>query len=170
MDEEKILSLVQNGESDAYRALVERYQAGVIIYCDQIVYDRDAAEDIAQEAFVKAYYSLGQFDTKKAAFSTWLYRIAANQAKDYLRKHRKKVALEDIEQAIHEVPDISEAEANEIQSAVRELQPPEYARVVQAYFWEGLRYEQIAAELQVPVGTIGTWLKRAKAQLRKELS
>ncbi len=170
MDENKIITLIINGENETYRALVERYQAGVIIHCDALVHDRQTAEDIAQEAFVKAFYSLRKFNSEKGAFSTWLYRIATNLAKDHLRKRRDKQALADIDTIAVEPPTLSEAEAKEIRQAVHKLEPPEYARVVQAYFWEGKRYEEIADELHVPIGTIGTWLARAKRQLRKELS
>lgn len=169
MNEEKLINLVQNGETDAYRPLVERYQAGVVIHCENIVKNRQTAEDIAQNAFVKAYYSINKFNPAKGAFSTWLYSIATNLAKDTLRKERKKLPLDEAESIPNEASSLNESERAEIQQAVQSLQPPEYSRVIQAYYWEGLRYEDIAKELDVPVGTIGTWMKRAKLQLRKEL-
>lgn len=170
MNEATIIKLIQNGEADAYRTLVERYQAGVIIHCENIIKDRDIAEDIAQEAFIKAYEKIGGYDTSAGKFSTWLYAIAVNQTKDYIRKHRKTVSIENVNDITAEIPELTQAECREVRAAVAALQPPEYARVVQAYYWEGLRYEQIAAEMNVPRGTVATWLSRAKVSLRKELA
>ena len=80
MNELQVIQLIKNGEHEAYRQLVERYQVGLIIHCDRLVQDRDIAEDIAQEAFVKAFYSINKFDQSKGSFSTWLYIIATNKA------------------------------------------------------------------------------------------
>ena len=170
MDEKQIITLVKSGEHDAYRVLVERYLPGIIIHCDQFVHDRDTAEDLAQEAFVKAFYAISTYQADKGAFSTWIYHIASNLARDYLRSHRHRVDLSEIEAIPHELPILSDSEKSEIRAKVQALVPPEYARVVEAYYWEGKRYDQIATELDVPAGTIATWLKRAKLQLRKELS
>lgn len=167
---EQAITLVQNGETDAYRAIVDRYQAGVIIHCDNIVHDRDAAEDIAQTAFIKAYQSIDDYKPGCGAFSTWLYRIASNQAKDYLRQRKRTVNIDEIDSIPTPPGDMSSAERQEIRRAVSALQPPEYARVIEAYYWRGLRYDAIAHELDVPIATVGTWLSRAKNQLRKELS
>ncbi len=170
MHEEKLIALIKNGETQAYSALVNRYQTGLIIHCDNIVKDRDLAEDIAQEAFVRAYQALKSYNETKGAFSTWLYQIATNLAKDQLRRSHKKIDLAEIDMIPQELPVLTQSEKREIRDTVHALQPPEYARVIEAYFWEGKRYQTIAAELSVPVSTVGTWIKRAKAQLRKELS
>lgn len=168
MSEEQTLALIKNGEHEAYQQIVERYQTGLIIYCDRFVQDRDVAEDIAQEAFVRAFYSINKFDQSKGAFSTWLYTIATNKAKDYLRRSRKTMPLLDYDIAA-ESGVISQGEAEEIRRIVARLQPPEYATVIQKYYWEGKRYEAIAQELNVPLSTVKAWIRRAKAMLRKEL-
>ena len=168
MTEEQTITLVKNGEPGAYRALVERYQTGLIIHCENIVRDRATAEDIAQDAFVKAYYSLSEYSTDKGAFATWLYAIANNRAKDYLRKHRRQAELPEDFDPPSEEP-LPQGTIRDIRTAITRLQPPEYATVVKAYYWEGKSYQEIADELSVPSGTIGTWLTRAKTQLRKEL-
>lgn len=170
MNEKQLIQLAKNGEADAYCTLVERYQAGVIIHCDRFVNDRHVAEDIAQEAFVKAYYSLNKYRGTKGAFSTWLYAVATNLAKDYLRKHRMHVNVSEISEIPAQTEHLSGSEKQEIRTAVAALHPPEYARVIEAYYWHGKRYDQIAAELDVPISTVGTWLERAKVQLRKELA
>ena len=170
MDEKQLIQLAKQGEADAYCTLVERYQAGVIIHCDRFVNNRQTAEDIAQDAFVKAYYSLNQYSHDKGAFSTWLYAVATNLAKDYIRKHRLHVNVNEIADVPAQTEQLSISEKREIRVAVKDLQPPEYAKVIEAFYWHGKRYEQIAAELNVPTSTVGTWLECAKVQLRKELA
>lgn len=170
MDEQQVISLVKDGEAKAYRHLVERYQTGLIIHIENLVKDRMVAEDIAQEAFVKAYYSIKKYDESKSAFSTWLYRIAINKLKDHLRKAKIHIDLASIEEMVGDEEAMSEAKKNEIREKVKNLQPPEYSKVIQAYFWEGKRYEDIAQSMSVPIGTVSTWMNRAKQALRKELA
>ncbi len=157
---------------DRYGELVQRYHVGLIIHCEGLVGDRDDAEDVAQEAFVKAYLDLKHFDSARARFSTWLYRIATNAAIDYLRKEKRRVVVEDIEAiAAFTMPaHIEEEQKQEVRKAVLNLVPPEYRQVIEAYYWDGKSYEQIADELQVPLGTVRTWLRRAKLQMREKLA
>lgn len=170
MDEQQVISLVKDGEAKAYRHLVERYQTGLIIHIENLVKDRMVAEDIAQETFVKAYYSIKKYDESKSAFSTWLYRIAINKLKDHLRNAKIHIDLASIEEMVGDEEAMSEAKKNEIREKVKNLQPPEYSKVIQAYFWEGKRYEDIAQSMSVPIGTVSTWMNRAKQALRKELA
>ncbi len=169
MNEQQIITLAQSGEQQAYRQLVERYQTGLIIYCENILKNRQDGEDVAQDTFVTAYYSLAKYHPAKAAFSTWLYRIAANKAKDRLRRRKQHIDIDLIEDIVGHAESLSNAEKQEVRDKVMSLQPPEYATVIQAYFWDGKRYEAIAEELAVPIGTVSTWITRAKAKLRKEL-
>jgi len=158
--------------ADRYEELVNHYHVGLIIHCEHIVKDRDEAEDIAQEAFVKAYLTLESFDPTQARFSTWLYRIATNLAIDYLRKWKRSVIVEDIE-AIAEVTmptHIADEERKALRKAVTELVPPEYRKAIEAYYWDGKSYQQVADELGVPLNTARTWLRRAKLQLKEQLS
>lgn len=170
-EETKLISAVVNG-ADRYEELVRRYHVGLIIHCDRIVKDRDQAEDMAQEAFIKAYLNLKNFDSSKSRFSTWLYRIATNLCIDYLRKENKKVNVEDIEELAEASMPTHESDEQkaEIRSSVESLMPPEYRQVIEAYYWNGKSYQEIAEELDKPINTIRTWISRAKNELRKELS
>lgn len=170
-DEYHTIQAVLRGE-DAYRELVERYHPGLIIHCGQILKDRDEAEDIAQEAFVKAYLKLADYDPSASRFSTWLYRIATNLALNKLKQNNRKVDTDDIELlADSTMPTYLEDERKqEVIAAVIKLVPPEYRRAIEAYYWQGLSYQDIADELGIPLNTLKTWMRRAKQQLKGELA
>lgn len=136
-----------------------------------MVRNRADAEDIAQEAFVKAYENLDHYDAQKARFSTWLYKIAANLAIDWLRKNRRLVHIDDMEQ--YDQPTESTLNPDEIaalRQAIDHLEPPKLAEVIRAYYWEGKSYQEIAATFDTTTNTVGTWIRRAKAQLAEELA
>jgi RNA polymerase sigma-70 factor (ECF subfamily) len=171
MDELTIITAVRDGEIERYAELVERYRIGLIIYCERLVGDRDEAEDVAQQAFIKAYSQLKSFDAQKGRFSTWLYRIAYNQAIDLLRQS-KRVQLADTEEDFGSMtPDTLRQELiQEVREAVQELKPPEQRMAVEAYYWQGKSCQLIADEAGVSVNTVKSWLRRAKIQLRGKMS
>lgn len=172
MDEEQHIAKVVAGDCSAYRYLVERYQTGLIIHCERLVSDRQAAEDIAQESFIKAYQKLTEFDNKKGRFSTWLYRIASNKAIDYLRSTKRQIDVENLEELtdIATGPDLPDDEAAAVRQAVDALEPPVVSKIIKAYYWQGKSYQTIADEFELPINTVGTWMRRAKVQLKENLS
>ena len=171
MNEQQCITHILNGNTDAYRQLVERYQTGLIIHCENIVKDRQDGEDIAQEAFIKAFKNLASYTESKAHYSTWLYRIATNLCIDLLRKNKRKVHLKDIESKLESVQPshIEEEHIQAIRTAVAELEPPKYAEIIKAYFWEGKTYQQLSTSYGTSTNTIGTWISRAKLQLKEKL-
>ena len=172
MNENECILAIVNGDSEKYRQLVDRYQSGLIIHCENITKNRHDGEDLAQDAFIKAYENLRQFSSDKAAFSTWLYRIATNLCIDYMRRNKRKVVLTDIEERLSAVQSsYEETEMVEhVRDAMKQLEPPKYASVLKAYFWEGRSYEDIAKEYSTSTNTVGTWIRRAKHQLKEKLS
>jgi len=171
MDEDKCVSAILKGDADQYRALVERYQTGLIIHCENLLKDRQDGEDIAQEAFIKAYNNLATFSKDKARFSTWLYRIATNLCIDYLRKNKRKVLIENVEEYVDTIEPqaLEQNEIIAIRRAVEMLEPPSYSQIIKAYFWEGRSYKEIAELHNASISTVGTWISRAKAQLKEKL-
>lgn len=173
MNEESVwIGQILAGEVEIYRLIVERYQTGLIIYCENILKDRSVAEDMSQEAFIKAYSQLGSFKVDKASFSTWLYRIARNICLDYIRKNKRTINFNDIEAIIGaDSPEhMKEEEFEQLRGLIDELDPPKYSEVIKGYYWEGKSYQVLAKEHETSTNTIGTWLKRAKAQLKERLS
>lgn len=171
-NEDKVIEAIRAGDGDQYRCLVERYQTGLIIYCENIVKDRLQAEDIAQEAFVKGFYQLDKFDSAKGRFSTWLYRIATNLSLDALRHNKRLVNVEEIEAyaAVTMPTHLEDDEKRIIQEAIAALEPPKYGEIIKGYFWQGKSYQDLAKQYGTKTSTIGTWMRRAKAQLKEKLS
>lgn len=172
MNENECIAAILNGDAEQYRQLVERYQSGLIIHCENITKNRHDGEDLAQDAFIKAFENLKQFSSEKAAFSTWLYRIATNLCIDFMRRNKRKVVLTSIEERLVAVESsYEEVEMVEyVRDALKRLEPPKYASVLKAYFWEGRSYEAIAKEYSTSTNTVGTWIRRAKHQLKEKLS
>lgn len=172
MEEEQMrIRRVLDGDTEAYRELLERYQTGVIIYCENITKSRADAEDIAQESFIRAYQNLHRFQKDKARFSTWIYKIATNLCIDLMRKNRHQIDVEDIE-AHMEASMPQHADNDDIRhlrKIIETLDPPKYADIIKGYFWEGKSYQILAQEHGTTTGTIGTWLTRAKVQLKEKM-
>jgi RNA polymerase sigma-70 factor (ECF subfamily) len=172
MEQEKTIIQEVLAGVDRYEALVTAYHVGLIIHCERLVGDRADAEDIAQEAFVKAYMQLSKFDPSKARFSTWLYRIATNLAVDFLRSRKRHIDVDDIETVAETtMPRFIEEERElEIIRAVEALKPPEFRQVIEAYYWRGESYQEIAKAMDTPLNTVRSRIRRAKQQLKEVLS
>jgi len=164
-----LVAAAQAGDQEAFAALVERYQGLVFAVCYRLLGDRDAAEDIAQDAFVRAYLALDRF--RGTNFRAWVLRIAHNAALDYLRslsRHRQ-VPLDRAPEERVELESPSPVEQGGLVAALEAALaalPPEQRAVVLLVDVEGLPYEEVAAVLGVPVGTVKSRLARARVRLR----
>jgi RNA polymerase sigma-70 factor (ECF subfamily) len=140
--------------------------------------DRAAADDLAQEVFIKVYLSLSKFQAK-SEFGTWLYRVAVNQIKDYLRKSKrwiKDISLEEAgERALAssdlgpEAQRLREGEREIVQAALARL-PEKYRVILTLRDIDGLTYEDISGILKLSAGTVDSRLHRARRKLREKLA
>jgi RNA polymerase sigma-70 factor, ECF subfamily len=182
LDEELVLR-VQQGDKSAYDILVLRYQHKIIQLVNRYVKDHSEAQDVAQEAFIKAYRALGSF-RGDSAFYTWLYRIAINTAKNYLvsrarRNSDYQVDIQDAE-ALENAPQLqgldtpernllSEEIVDTIQSAIENL-PEEMRVAIMLREFEGMSYEEIAEAMDCPVGTVRSRIFRAREAIDNKLN
>lgn len=174
-DDATLVAAALAGSQDAYVDLVERYQRPVFGLVLRLVRDRGLAEDLAQEAFLKAFRALGSFQRDRK-LSSWLFKIAHNTAIDHLR--RRELETVPLETPEREGPDLLDSLAGpELQSpetklrrgdlaaaleaAVQRLRP-EYRTVMELRFREGLAYEEIAEITGLPMGTVKTHIHRAR--------
>lgn len=178
MDEQELIRRSQKGDSEAFGILIERYKGKVFSLAYGFTRDRTAADDLAQEVFIKAYFSLPRFKAR-SEFGTWLYRIAVNHAKDYLRKNRyrrKEVSIDDIGESRLADPGKQEEDFRSgeerramVLAAVERL-PEKYRVVLTLRDIEGMAYEEIARILKLSPGTVDSRLHRARQKLRQKLT
>jgi RNA polymerase sigma-70 factor (ECF subfamily) len=182
LDEELVLR-VQQGDKSAYDLLVIKYQHKIIQLVNRYVKDPSEAQDVAQEAFIKAYRALGNF-RGDSAFYTWLYRIAINTAKNYLvsrtrRSSDYQVDIQDAEQ-IENAPQLQGMESPErlllnqeivetIKTAIDKL-PEEMRIAIMLREFEGMSYEEIAQAMDCPVGTVRSRIFRAREAIDNKLN
>ena len=185
-EDRELVRAFQTGDRTAFDALVIKHKDKLFNLCYWFLGDRQEANDSAQDTFIKVYRSLKKFRFE-AAFSTWLYRIAANTCKNRLKsseyRHKKKMVwldnpgkIEDGQYAeeIHdETPSpMFEIEKKErtvlIQKAIASL-PTNQNTVIVLRDIEGLSYEEISNITGLNLGTVKSRLSRARQQLRKKL-
>lgn len=156
-------------DSAAIQSLVERFQGDVLGLCLRLLHHRHDAEDVCQEVFIRVFRSLRRWDSKRP-LKPWIMSIAFNRCKTWLGQRARRPELVDYlhETAAgpaHEEP--SEL-AGEIQIALTALRV-EYRTVFVLYHEQGLAYDDIAAAVGKPVGTVKTWLHRARQEMLEYL-
>lgn len=182
MQDELLIRRAQSGDEGAFEQLLLAHQKGVYNLCLRMAGNPDDALDLSQEAFIRAWRALGQYQFD-AAFSTWLFRLTSNVCIDFLRKQKRQqhmsLTVTDDDEPGEEftVPDPApgpeeQAVHNERRQAVARAMaalPEDYRAVMQLRAVEELSYEQIAEILDIKVGTVKSRLARARTQLRKIL-
>jgi RNA polymerase sigma-70 factor, ECF subfamily len=175
----------QANDRAAFNEIVLRYKGKVYNYISRMVHSVLDAEDLTQETFVRAYLSIRSFQSR-ASLNTWLFRIATNLCIDYSRKQKTHIQPASLSQEVEddgvetqrEIPDLAfdpqrlllnKELGHQMDFALREL-PEKLRTVVLLYDIEGLSYEDIAAVLACPLGTVKSRLYNARAALREKLS
>ncbi len=182
IEDRELVERALSGDQQAYQALVDKYRRALFHHISRLVRARAEVDDLVQEAFIKAFTALESYSTQYA-FSTWLYKIATNHSIDYLRK--KKLKTMSIDKPIktkdgeieYELPDatyrpdkhIVEDQRNAlIQEAIDAL-PEKYYRVIVMRHQQEKSYDEIATELDLPLGTVKAHIFRARVLLNKYL-
>ena len=177
-----LVQRVQQGDKRAFDLLVLKYQHKLIKLISRYVRDASEVQDVAQEAFIKAYRALPRF-RGDSAFYTWLYRIAINTAKNHLVSQSRRPPVSDIDVLDAEQFDgTAELRENatperlllkdEIQKTVIEAidaLPPDLRTAVTLRELEGLSYEEIAEAMDCPIGTVRSRIFRAREAINKRL-
>jgi RNA polymerase sigma-70 factor (ECF subfamily) len=180
--DQQLVERVQQGDRSAFDLLVRKYQHRVLKLVSRFVSDAAEAEDVAQEAFIKAYRALPAF-RGDSAFYTWLYRIAINTAKNALVSNRRRpvdfdLDLQDPEQYERHAR-LKEADTPEgvllteeirlaVEKALEQL-PEDLRTAIVLRELEGLSYEEIAEAMDCPVGTVRSRIFRAREAIDKKL-
>lgn len=166
-----------SGDQKAYAELLDRYRDAIYYMLLKMVNNASDAEDLTIEAFGKAFKNLNQY-APNYAFSTWLFKIATNNCIDFIRKKKANhISLdqddEEHEMATHEVqatvPDPEETLINQqkamlMRNVVTKLKP-RYRKLIELRYFNEFSYEEIAEELELPIGTVKAQLFRARELL-----
>ncbi len=181
-----VARLAQQGHEAAFRELVRRYERPVFSLVFRMVRDSATAEDLAQDTFIKVLNHIDKY-RPEFKFSSWLFKIANNVTIDHLRRRqldtismdgsRNAATAADVEATSFDIADKSESaldlmEAKELGSAIERAigsLRPEYRACIMLRHVEGRSYEEIAATLDLPLGTVKTYIHRARHQLREAL-
>jgi RNA polymerase sigma-70 factor (ECF subfamily) len=181
--DQKLVERVQRGDKAAFDLLVSKYQRKIFRLLSRLIRDPAEIEDVAQEAFVKAYRALPNF-RGESAFYTWLYRIAINTAKNHLVSQGRRAPTTtdaDIEDAETfddgehlrdlNTPDsmlLSKQVAEAVNRAIDQL-PEDLRTAIVLREIEGLSYEEIAETMNCPIGTVRSRIFRAREAIAQEL-
>ena len=187
LTDQEVVLLARSGREAAYRELIRRYQRPVFALLFRMVRDRELAEDLSQETFVKALNAIESY-RPEFKFSSWIFKIANNAAIDHLR--RRELDTLSLDGSPHaETPEAMQATAlqigarqespldtveakelgSEIEAAIGRLRP-EYRSCILLRHVEGRAYEEIAEILDLPLGTVKTYIHRARNELRVALA
>jgi RNA polymerase sigma-70 factor, ECF subfamily len=187
LTDQEVVLLARSGREAAYRELIRRYERPVFALLFRMVRDRELAEDLSQETFVKALNAIESY-RPEFKFSSWIFKIANNAAIDHLR--RRELDTLSLDGSPHaETPEAMQATAlqigarqespldtveakelgSEIEAAIGRLRP-EYRSCILLRHVEGRAYEEIAEILNLPLGTVKTYIHRARNELRVALA
>ena len=178
-DDRELIRRCLNGEINEFRGVVEKYQERIRLLIYGIILDRHLAEDLAQEAFIRAYQALARFKGESTVY-TWLYRIAVNLALDAKRRLKRTPvdSLDDVPEAGMELPQSSrlrpdrQAATEELNAAMRrgmEGLSDTHRTVLVLREWEGFSYQEIAAATGSSAGTVMSRLYYAREKMREHL-
>jgi RNA polymerase sigma-70 factor (ECF subfamily) len=187
LGDREVVALAKAGKEAAYRELLRRYERPVFSLIYRMVRDRALAEDLSQETFIKVLNALESY-RPEYKFSSWIFKIANNAAIDQLRRRELDTlsldgapgarTAEEIEATALQATDrgespLAELESRElgtaIEQAVGKLRP-EYRTAILLRHVEGRAYEEIAEVMDLPLGTVKTYIHRARLELREYLA
>ena len=182
----ELIAFARSGSEKAYRELLGRFQRPVFSIIYRMIRDREQAEDLAQETFVRVFNNIDRYDPRYK-FSSWIFKIATNLTIDHIRrKELDTVSIDGSRNAV--TPDQIEATSitiaspdenpeelleakqlgEEIESAIGKLRP-EYRAAILLRHVDGREYQEIAEILSLPLGTVKTYIHRGRNELREQL-
>ena len=168
--DELIVASVASGNVDKFADIMDRYEPKLTRYVVYLIHDPATAKDVVQDTFIKAYQNLNSFNPKYK-FSSWIYRIAHNEAMNAIKKHRFLYSEEvddlpskEYEQNISELIDDDLLKTN-VHDCLKQLET-KYREVIQLVYFENMKYDDVSDVLHIPSSTVGVWLSRAKSKLK----
>lgn len=181
MTDNELIVAIREENAELYGEIVNRYQGKLFAYLYRLIGEKEEAEDLLQDVFIKTFKNINSYDTDRK-FSSWIYRIAHNEAVNHIKRKSLKrfVSIENITSTKDrletsstednaEISWIRKETSQEVDEAIKHL-PLKYRQVLVLRYYSDKSYEEISEILGKPVNTIGTLIKRAKSKLSVDLS
>lgn len=173
LTDSQIINLVVTGQADKYAEIIERYENKLLRYATFLLKDYDAASDVVQESFIKAYANLQSFNTAKQ-FSPWIYRILHNQAMNVIKRNKKTVNIEAIGENDNDLYTNFDTDKTIDHKLLKSglckclgQLDIKYREAVMLFYFNNLKYDQISEILRIPTSTVGVRIKRGKIMLKR---
>ena len=180
ISDNELVEIVRKKNQERYAEIVERYEKKLFIYLYRLVGNKEEAQDLLQDVFIKAYRNLNSYDVSRK-FSSWIYRIAHNEAVNHIKRKslKKFISWETITSSKDKLESSSIEEgadktwerkevSREVNKAIDKL-PFKYRQVLILRYYSDQSYEEIGEILGKPVNTVGTLINRAKKKLHETL-
>ncbi len=164
----ELVELTKQGHTEAFSELVRRHQQMTYNLAYRFMRDPALAEDMAQEAFIKAFRLLAGF-RGDSSFSTWLYRVTCSVCLTELGRRKRRGEVE-LKPAHYNTAALHPSDGRDLPEHIRRCVTKlsdRYAEIVTLYYLKGISYDEIAEALDIPMGTLKTWMFRARKQLRR---
>lgn len=176
--DDELIARAQEGDSHSFDLLVRRYQRKIYFLAYRMVKNHDAADDVAQETFIKAYFAIRSFRIGYS-FYTWLYRICMNLSINFLKRQKFVIPESQFEEQVSPLEKEASGVDPSSQFALKEMEskiekaidslPSKYKAVLVLRLYEDMSYEEIARTLEISVGTVMSRLFRARERMQEML-
>src|SRR5688572_17111171 len=167
MDDSRAIRKCQEGETSAFRILVERYERQAVGHAAAILFNREDALDAVQEAFIDAFKAIDSFDRERA-FYPWFYVLLRNRCYKMKTRNRETESIEDTE-ILAPQSGLPREERVALERALVSLSPEDRELITLKYL-DGLSYQELAEHLQIPRGTVMSRLFHVRKQLQRKLT
>ncbi len=174
LSDEQLIKVIREKDKELYSEIIKRYKTKLSHYLRKFICNINELEDILQDVFIKAYKNLYSFDIKKK-FSSWIYRIAHNEAVNYLKKNsRIKISLDEVEYRIVDEKidlngNVDEAFLKKEIGKYMEGIKLKYREPLILFYFEQKSYEEISDILRIPTSSVGTLISRGKKMIKEKL-
>ncbi|MCF7923479.1 MAG: RNA polymerase sigma factor [Candidatus Izimaplasma sp.] len=177
MDDKLIIKRILDGEKDEYRFLMDKYYKELFKYVYNLTNNYDTTEDLLQEIFFKVYKILNKFDSNKASFRTWLYRITSNYTLNHLKKKSNrfnKFTYEYDDAFNQSKTDVfeeitKEKQMNRIIEAMHKVLKPKHFEIMSLHYFSNLSPKEISITTKIPLKTVYKALKSSVEKIKQEV-
>lgn len=177
-NDNEVIEYVLNGKKDYFSVLMEKYHNEIFKYIYNIFGNYQTSEDLLQEVFMKVYEKLTKFDSDKASFRTWLYRVTSNHVINYLnsKEYKKNNSLSTYEEETIEGNGsieediVKEERINLVKKLIDTILKPKHKEIMYLHYFSGLSVKEIGETTEIPEKTIYKAIRTSVEKIKKEVS